>query len=300
MIRPLESQALPLDQLVDRVETALSRAPLHYGHGTDNPRDEAAWLVLEALGRSPVEPVADVGELIPADGVRAVGRLLAERLERREPLAYLTGRAWFAGLEFRVDRRALVPRSPLAEMIVERCGPWLPGRPVRRILDIGTGCGCIAVACAMAFPEAEVDAADIDAEALALAAENIEHHGLGARVRTRCADVFDGLPVGRYDLIISNPPYVDAGRMAALPAEYRHEPARALAAGSDGLDIVRRILSDARDRLTPRGLLVVEVGASAAAVGQRWPDLPFVWPVLGGGDEAGVFLLAADDLPARG
>lgn len=294
---PMPAAPVPLVRLVDHVETELTSAGVAFGHGTDNARDEAAWLVLEALGRSPVEPVADITAPVDAVGVAAVGDLLRRRLESRRPLAYLTGRAWFAGLEFRVDERALIPRSPLAEPIAERFAPWLPDRPIGDILDIGTGSGCIAIACALAFPEAMVDASDVSDDALSLARDNVELHDLGRRVRLHRADVYAGLPPRRYDLIVSNPPYVDAPRMDELPAEYRHEPATGLAAGSDGLDIVARILAGARQRLVDDGLLVVEVGASAAALERHHPHIPFTWLELEAGGE-GVFALTAADLRA--
>ncbi|MDX1609472.1 MAG: 50S ribosomal protein L3 N(5)-glutamine methyltransferase [Halofilum sp. (in: g-proteobacteria)] len=293
-----ETDPVPGDlrQLVDRVEQRLHAAALAHGHGAAHARDEAAWLVLEALGRSPVEAVDPARPVTPVERA-AVGRLLARRIEERRPLAYLTGRAWFAGLEFEVDERVLVPRSPLAEPIAERFRPWLPERPLGRILEIGTGSGCIAVACALAFPEARIDATDIDAGALELASRNVERHGVGGRVELFRADVYRGLPAHRrYDLIVSNPPYVDAAAMAALPAEYRHEPPTALAAGTDGLDVVERIVDGARARLTPDGLLVVEVGRGGPALERRYPRTPFTWLELAA-DEVDVFVLPAADLP---
>ncbi len=230
-----------LRELVEWAEARLAAAPLSYGHGTDNPRDEAVWLAASAVGLSPVDPDLDPDYPVSAEAAQRAARLIERRIAGQEPAAYLTGRAWFAGLEFLVDERALVPRSPLAEPIAQRSAPWVGHRPVSRILDIGTGCGCIAIACAYAFPEARVHASDTDADALALAAENVRRHGLAERVELFEADVFDGLPAERYDLIVSNPPYVDEAAMATLPAEYRREPAHALAAGPDGLDVVDRI-----------------------------------------------------------
>jgi len=296
MGRDLSSGPHTLRTLVDEVERILAEAELVFGHGTDNARDEAAWLVLEALGRSPVAPVMDIEEPVAAQGVSAVQSLLHKRVDSRMPLAYLTGRAWFAGLEFAVDERSLVPRSPMAELIADRFEPWLMEAPVRRILDIGTGGGCIAVACALAFPDAHVDAADIDPGALALARHNIAFHGVGERVSIHSADVYAGLPSAQWDLIVSNPPYVDSDRMAALPREYGHEPQAALAGGPQGLDVIRRIIAGARSRLAPHGLLVVECGAAAAAVEAQWPRVPFAWPELDIGD-AGIFVLPAADLP---
>lgn len=285
-----------LVELVDRVEHELRSVVLAYGHGTDNPRDEAAWLALAALGLSPVadpDPVRPVS----AGEWAATRRLLTRRIEERRPLAQLTGRAWFAGLEFEVDASVLVPRSPLAEPVAERFRPWLSDRPVARLLDIGTGSGCIAVACALAFPEAMVDAADIDPDALALARRNVDRHGLGGRIDLHAADVYAGLPAGRcYDLIVSNPPYVDAIGMETLPPEYRHEPAHALAAGSDGLEVVDRILGGARERLVPDGLLVVEVGHGGATLERRYPRTPFTWLTFESAPVE-VFVLSAADLP---
>lgn len=285
-----------LGEVVDRVERLLRAAPLAYGHGADNARDEAAWLVLAALGLAPVED-ADPARPVTASEWSAVAELLAGRIEQRRPLAYLTGRAWFAGLEFEVDPRVLVPRSALAEPIADRFRPWLAERPISRILEIGTGSGCIAVACARAFPEARIDATDIEPAALALAQRNVARHGVDDRVALYRADVYAGLPPGRrYDLIVSNPPYVDAAAMAALPAEYRCEPASALAAGPDGLDVVVPILAGARDRLRADGLLVVEVGHVADMLERRFPRTPFVWLSFDSAD-VDVFVLPAADLP---
>lgn len=247
-------------------------------------------------GLSPVEPSVDPETPIDAAAVAAVRRLIARRLRERCPAAYLTGRAWFAGLELAVDERVPVPRSPLAEPIRRRFEPWIGGRAVGRILDIGTGSGCIAVACAHAFPEARIDATDVAPGALEVAATNVRRHGLEDRIALHRADVYDGLGDARYDLIVSNPPYVASRDMAALPAEYRREPADALDAGPLGLDVAARILDGARARLTPAGLLIVEVGGAAAALERRYPRLPFTWLAFAHGGH-GVLLLAAADLP---
>jgi len=295
--RSRDNGSLSLADAVARVEARLRQADLAYGHGTDNPRDEAAWLVLAAAGLSPVDPV-DVGRLLTADEWASAQRLLERRLEERRPLAYLTGSAWFAGLEFEVDERVLVPRSPLAELIVERFAPWLPDRPVERILEIGTGSGCIAVACAVAFPEARIDATDIDDGALALARRNAARHGVADRCEFLRADVYEGLPAGRrYDLIVSNPPYVDATAMQSLPPEYRHEPGHALDAGADGLDVAVPLLEGARRHLAPGGLVVLEVGNAADALAARFPRLPLIWPEFERGG-VGVAVVGAEDLAA--
>ncbi len=287
-----------LRKLVAAVATELERAGLDFGHGADNAYDEAAWLVLEAVGRSPVEAVPDADAPLAAADVAAVDALARRRIETRRPLAYLTGRAWFAGLEFRVDERSLVPRSPMAELIEQRFAPWLVDRPVERILEIGTGGGCIAIACAYAFPEAQIDATDVDPEALALAGENVAAHGVGERVALHRADVYAGLPAATYDLILSNPPYVDAERMATLPAEFRHEPSGALAGGARGLDVIDRIIGGADRFLAADGLLAVETGGAGEQLERDWPHLAFVWPELVTGD-AGIALLDGAALHAR-
>ncbi len=282
-------------ELVDWAERRLAMAPLAFGHGTDNPRDEAAWLVLAGGGYAPDDPDIDPATMVDADAIDAIDVLLRRRIDERRPTAYLTGRAWFAGLPFRVNEHVLVPRSPLAEPIAARFAPWIGERPLQRILEIGTGCGCIAAACARAFPEARVDATDIDDEALALAATNLADLGLDDRVTLHRADLFDGLPRARYDLIVSNPPYVDRAAMEALPVEYRHEPAAALGAGDDGLDVIRPMLMNAGDWLAEDGLLVVETGRAGAALAERWPGLPLTWLEFDHGGE-GVFAIEANAL----
>ncbi|HEX5055565.1 MAG TPA: 50S ribosomal protein L3 N(5)-glutamine methyltransferase [Gammaproteobacteria bacterium] len=280
--------------LIEWVSECLERAGLVYGHGTESAWDEAAWLVLHALGLSPQESLPDPGQAVSAAERSRVEQLLERRIGTRKPLAYLIQSAWFCGLEFFVDERVLVPRSPIAELVTNGFFPWLQ-QPPSSVLDLCTGSGCIAVACALAFPDAEVVATDISEQALAVARINRQRYGLEERLRLYAADVFEGLPQRRYDLIVSNPPYVDARDMAALPPEYRQEPALGLAAGEDGLEIVRRILRHAPNYLSPQGLLTVEVGNSQSALLEVFPDVPFLWPEFehGGG---GVFMLSAQDL----
>jgi ribosomal protein L3 glutamine methyltransferase len=220
--------------------------------------------------------------------------LARRRVEERVPMAYLLGSAWFAGLELDIDRNVLIPRSPLAELAERRFEPWCRLADGDRILEIGTGSGCIAIAAAVHDPALAVDATEIDPRALAVARANVERHLVGDRVRLIEADLY---PSGetRYRVIISNPPYVPTRELAALPAEYRHEPAAALDGGEDGLDVVRRILAGAASRLLPDGVLIVEVGRSAEALVEAWPRVPWTWLEFEHGGD-GVFLLTADEL----
>ncbi|GAB3482393.1 50S ribosomal protein L3 N(5)-glutamine methyltransferase [Azotobacter salinestris] len=283
-----------LRTLRDYIRWAVSRfhaEGLYFGHGTDNAWDEARQLVLGAL-HLPWE-MAD-GYLdcrLEEDECMHLGALLQRRIEERIPAAYLLGEAWFCGLPFLVDERVLVPRSPIAELIGQRFAPWLLHEPMR-ILDLCTGSGCIGIACAYEFPEAEVVLADLSFDALEVANRNIERHGLDERVYTVQGDGFVGLPGQRFDLIVSNPPYVDAEDFADMPEEYHHEPAMGLACGEDGLDLVRRMLAEAADHLTERGVLVVEVGNSQVHVEALYPEVDFTWLEFTRGGH-GVFLLSA-------
>lgn len=271
------------------------RARLHYGHGTDNPRDDAAALVMHVLAITPdAAPVVWRRRVAAAAQVR-IEALAARRISERIPVPYLTQRSWFAGLPMHVDRRVLIPRSPLAETIEQRFQPWIEAGRVRRICDIGTGSGCIAIACARAFPRARVDAVDISIDALTVTRLNIAAHRLGRRVLPVLSSHFSGLRGVTYDIIVSNPPYVGQVEMSGLPAEYRHEPAMALAAGRDGLDSVRVLLKQAPRHLRAGGILVVEVGNTERAVRRHFRRLPFMWLEFarGGG---GVFLLTREQL----
>jgi ribosomal protein L3 glutamine methyltransferase len=284
-----------LHSIRDLVRWGVSRfheSGLYFGHGTDNAWDESRLLVLHALFLPWETPDDYLGCRITDTERAAVIELLQERIERRIPAAYLTGHARFAGLDFVVDERVLVPRSPIAELIARRFEPWLECDP-DRVLDLCTGSGCIGLACAMAFPEAEVVLADLSTDALAVAEQNIELHQLHERVEARWSDGFDGMPGERFDLIVSNPPYVDAEDMADLPEEYHHEPEIGLACGTDGLDLVRRILQEAADYLTDNGVLVVEVGNSMVHVIAEWPEVDFEWVDFRHGGH-GVFVLSAE------
>jgi ribosomal protein L3 glutamine methyltransferase len=284
--------------LIARGAARLARARVHFGHGTDNAWDEAALLVLHALRLPAAGGAALYRRRIAPRAQRRAGELLTRRIAERIPAAYLTGVSWFAGVPFTVDRRVLVPRSPIAELIERRFAPWIDAARVRRVLDVGTGSGCIAIGCALAFSAARVDAVDISALALEVARLNVRRHRLARRVRLLQSDHFSALGAATYDIIVANPPYVGAAELRGLPPEYRHEPRIALAAGRSGLDSVRVILREAAAHLRPRGLLIVEVGNTERAVRRAYPRLPFVWLEFerGGG---GVFLLTREQLQGR-
>ena len=266
------------------------QAGLVFGHGTDNALDESALLVLHELriGYEQPDEVLDT-PLDDEDRLRVI-ELLERRVASRKPAAYLVNEAWFAGLSFYVDERVLVPRSPIAELIEAGFEPWIGRQPVRNILDLCTGSGCIGIACAHAFPDARVDLADLSADALDVAGMNIQRHGLEARVSPLQSDLFAGLTGRRYDIIVSNPPYVPQQEVRELEAEFQHEPALGLIAGTDGLDIVTSILNDAGKHLRDDGILVVEVGHSQERLVELFPDVPFLWLEFEYGGE-GVFLL---------
>ena len=278
-----------------RCARELQRARVFFGHGTDNARDEAAELVFFAARIDHAEGANAYGKPLTRRRSERIEALLRRRSDERIPLAYLTHRAFFAGLELYVDERVLVPRSPIAELIVQRFAPWAPDRAIRRILDIGTGSGAIALASAKAFPKARVDAVDISVAALQVCRRNARRLGLEKRVRALRSDHFGAVERRRYDIIVSNPPYVGRSEMRRLPREYGHEPKLGLASGADGLDSVRAIFSSARQHLEDDGILVVEVGNTERALMRAFPRLPFIWPdiEMGGG---GVFVLRAADL----
>ena len=282
-------------EFITTAEQQFRAADLCYGHGTDNPADEAFYLVLRALGLPFDAAAALLDKPLEQRQKVYLHGLIERRIREHMPVAYLVNEAWFAGMPFYVDQRVIIPRSPLAELIEARFAPWVHEPQVRRILDIGTGSGCIAIACACAFPDARVDATDIDDDVLAIARMNIERHQLTGRVKLIKADVFRKLPQARYELIVSNPPYVGDAEMRRLPAEYRHEPVQALRAGADGLAVVRMILQKAGGYLTEQGVLIIEVGNSQAAVIEAFPHLPFTWLEFEYGGE-GVLLLSAADL----
>lgn len=263
---------------------------IYYGHGTDNASDEAYWLLRHLHRWRDINPDEAPDTALAARCVE----LAARRVEERRPMAYLLGEAWFSGLRFKIDARALIPRSPLAEVIERRFEPWVRLRPGELVLDVGTGSACLAIAAAHHCPDVLVDATDASRDALDLAMENVAAHHLQARVRLLEADL---LPSKRrsYRVIMSNPPYVPSGELGTLPPEYGYEPAAALDGGADGLEPTARLLEAAADYLVPGGVLLVEVGAAAEAFAERYPVLPVVWLEFERGGE-GVFVVSREEL----
>ncbi|MEE3170168.1 MAG: 50S ribosomal protein L3 N(5)-glutamine methyltransferase [Pseudomonadota bacterium] len=290
----------PIDDLHsvrDYLRYASSRfaaSPLFFGHGTDNVWDEAVQLVMRSLHLPLENNTVFLDARLTCEERNTILERIDRRVNERVPLAYLLGEAWFMGMPFHVDERVLVPRSPIGELIENGFQPWLGDRPVERILDLCTGSGCIGIGAASVFVDAEVVLSDISADALEVAESNIDLHGLRGRVSTVQSDVFEKVE-GRFDVIVSNPPYVDAEDLADMPDEYRHEPELGLAAGQDGLDIAHRIIAEAADHLTPGGLLVVEVGNSCAALDDAYPDLPLTWLEFENGGD-GVFVIGEAEL----
>ncbi|MBS0595681.1 MAG: 50S ribosomal protein L3 N(5)-glutamine methyltransferase [Rubrivivax sp.] len=289
---------MTLIELVERSSARLQQAGVCFGHGTTNAFDEAAWLVLWRL-RLPLDDLDGVAArvLAPAEQT-AVEALVEQRIATRRPLAYLTGEAWLQGVPFFVDERVIVPRSLIAEVLADgTLDAWLGAEP-RRVLDLCTGGGSLAVLAALAWPDAAVDATDLSADALAVAARNLERHALAGRIRLRRGD---GLAAadGAYDLILCNPPYVNAASMAALPPEYRAEPAAALdgnfAGGRDGMDFVRTLLAGAAAHLAPQGALVLEIGHERAHFEAAFAQLAPLWLATSAGDDQ-VLLLSREQL----
>ena len=276
---------MTLTEMVQAQSARLDQAGVSFGHGTSNAHDEAAWLALAALGLPLDAFDVQAERLLDARDCAAVDALVARRIETRQPAAYLTHEAWLQGVPFHVDERTIVPRSLIAELITEGgIDPWLSSK-TRRVLDLCTGNGSLAVLAALAWPEVAVDASDVSEAALEVARINVARHGLGARITLHRADLLHGLR-GGYDLILCNPPYVNAASMAALPAEYRAEPALALAGGADGMDVVRRILRDAPAAMNDGAVLVLEIGHERMHFERAFPRLEAVWlDTSAGGDQ---------------
>jgi ribosomal protein L3 glutamine methyltransferase len=282
---------------IDRTAARFDDAGLHFGHGTDNARDEAAWLVLHVIRARLDGQLSEWGAPVTPAQAAEIERLAEARCSSGEPLAYLLGRAWFAGLEFEVTPDVLVPRSPLAELILDEFRPWVEPRRLRRVLDLCTGSGCIAIAMARQMPWVQVDATDISPAALAVAARNVARHALSKRITLLESDLFQSVPPARYDLIVANPPYIPGAALEELPREYRSEPALGLVSGSDGLDAVLEILAEAPHYLAPDGILVCEVGESEQRLDSALPAMPFLWLEFERGG-SGVFVLTHEQLEA--
>lgn len=283
-------------EAVKYAEAVFLEHDLYYGHGTDNVWDEACYLVLSVLGLSP-DADESVGEMkMTPEANQKVSTLVQQRVQTRKPLPYLLGKAWFCGLPFHVNENVLIPRSPIAELIVERFEPWVDEKNVNDILDLCTGGGCIALALGKYFPQAEVVGSDISSEALEVADKNKSYHSVFSQNVTFIqSDLFASLQGRVFDLIVSNPPYVDEEEMAHLPAEYHHEPVLALASGFDGLNVVRRILRESSSFLKEDGVLICEVGASWQALEAAFPQVAFLWLDLACEAE-GVFMLTKAQL----
>ena len=287
---------MKLIALVEELAAQLEAAGVSYGHGTTNAFDEAVWLVLWHLGLPLDELDAHADRELKPQEQQSARELLHRRIATRKPAAYLTREAWLQGVPFYVDERAIVPRSFIAELLADgSIDSWLSDR-TRAVLDLCTGNGSLAVLAAMAYPEVQVDAADLSAEALEVARINVDKHGLADRIRLLESDGLAALP-GPYDLILCNPPYVNAGSMAKLPAEYRAEPALALAGGEDGMDFIRRLLRDAPSRMSAEAVLVLEIGNERANFERAFPRLEAVWLETSAGADQ-VLLLTRDALAA--
>lgn len=272
-----------------------NQAGLYYGHGTDNSWDEAVALILHSLHLHHDVDMSVLDARLVADEKRKILELIERRVEKRLPLAYLTHEAWFAGMAFYVDERVLIPRSPIAELIENQFQPWLATELVTDVLDLCTGSGCIAIAIAQHLSGVNVDASDISTDALNVARTNVLRHGVEDRVNLIQSDLFESIPAKKYDIIVSNPPYVSHQEMQELPDEYHHEPELGLESGNLGLDCAERILEKAGDYLKDDGILIVEVGNSEIALSEKYKDVPFTWIDFerGGG---GVFMLSAKDV----
>lgn len=280
---------MKVSELLRTTARRFSRAGLHYGHGTHNAREEAGWLLSSVLG-SPLDPEAEVD----FRNERKIQTLIRRRIRERIPLAYLLNEAWLGEHSFYIDKRAIVPRSVIAELLRDRLSPWLAREP-KRALDLCTGSGCLALLLALTFRNTRVDAADLSSDALAVAKKNVDRYKMKKRISLVKSDLFNSLGNRKYALIVCNPPYVTARSMRKLPKEYRHEPAMALAAGTDGLDLLRRILGGARKHLKPHGLLICEIGCNRKTLERAFPKIEFTWPETS--DPGSVFVLQREQLP---
>jgi len=283
-------------EYIHLVERQLLDANLVFGHGVDNAFDEAVWLVMSASGIDAGAETVDWQLVLNTEQKVAVQNLTKQRIKSRKPLAYILNRAWFAGHEFFIDERAIIPRSYIGEWISDRFVPWLPDVEIKAALDLCTGSGCIAISVALAFPEARIDAADISYRALEVASINVMRHALGERVHLLRSDLFKAISGdNQYDLIVCNPPYVSDQIMASLPLEYGFEPKLALAGGGDGLFFISRMLAESSQYLSNDGSIFIEVGGAANAIEKMWPKVPFTWLTSLTGESV-ILLLTAEEL----
>lgn len=292
-----QSALRDLQSIQDFIRWTYSRfrkSDIFYGHGTDNAWDEAVQLVLGALSLPLDFPVEHLASRLTNDEKKRILKFVDRRIKDREPLPYILGEAWFMGLPFKVTKDTLIPRSPIMALLENQCQPWLQQYPLH-ILDMCTGSGCLGIAAALTFEDAEVDLTDISEPALEVAAQNIAMHEVADRVTAIQSDMFKALSGKQYDLIICNPPYVDADDYSSAPAEFHNEPQLALTSGDDGLDFTREFLSQAANYLHDNGIVVYEVGNSEIALQEAYPDTPFMWVELENGGN-GVFVLTKDDL----
>ena len=297
--REIAKDLVTLRDLIRWGTSQFNAAGLSFTQGMPTAIDEAVYLCLSALHLPPDFSVEYFDCVLTMDERLNVLDLFEQRIIQRKPSAYITNEAWFAGMSFYVDERVLIPRSPIAELIQQQFSPWIYPDQVNTILDLCTGSGCIAIACAEAFEHAQVDASDISADALAVAEINRHHYGLEGRVNLIESNLFESIPSKRYDVIVSNPPYVSEAEMEQLAAEFEFEPGSlALTAGKQGLDLVLPLLANAINYLTDDGILVVEVGYSQAALEKALPEVPFLWIDFEHGGE-GVFMLTASQLQAH-
>jgi len=295
---PAPQQSLTLDQCIDQIAQRLETADLHYGHGAIDAPSEALWIASKQLDLSPTDALDHLDRLMSPDQIGKALKITETRISTRKPLAYILGEAWLMGVPFFSSEQSIVPRSWIAELIVDgSLEPWLPADG--KALDLCTGNGSLAILLAMACPDIHVSACDISLPALAVASRNLDRHGLTSQVELFEGDLWDALPEphddNRFDLIICNPPYVNAHSMNSLPAEYHAEPALALAGGDDGMDLIRKIIAGAPDYLSERGAILIEIGNEYEYFKKAFPQIPVIWMEVSAGDEQ-VLLIQAEDL----
>jgi ribosomal protein L3 glutamine methyltransferase len=295
---PEPSQAVTLNQCINQVAQSLEAAELHYGHGAIDARSEALWIASKQLDISPADALDQLDLLISAEQYQKALEITQIRIQSRKPLAYILGEAWLMGVPFFCSEQSIVPRSWIAELIVDgSLEPWLPADG--KALDLCTGNGSLAILLALSCPDIRVSACDISLPALSVASRNLDRHGLSSQIELFSGDLWDALEEpnddNRFDLIICNPPYVNSSSMSALPAEYRAEPELALAGGEDGMDLIRRIIASAPDYLTERGAILLEIGNEYEHFKKAFPQIPAIWMEVSAGDEQ-VLLIQAEDL----